>query len=600
MNILTKIKSGLKLFSLKSISIRKQLPVLICVLLLSIIVLFGSIAYIGMKRTALVVGRERLQNLTGELTSIFQQSMQALTTATQTTGNQPEIVQFLVSRNKDSSVKALNAMKKLQVDTLTSLVDLQDTQGKSILYTGKEIIRQKTGLNASSEISAVKPLQSVVGNIYTVRDSMYFPVIATISRNNQPIGYIVRWRFLLATPKAIAQFSQLLGTNATIYFGNSDGNFWTDMMKPIAKPPVDIKDIRKVIRYNEKGNNQVIASAVSIPGTKLIMLIGLSEQTILESANRFLYWIIAIGAVLLTAGIIAAWLISRNITRPIDQLMRATTAVASGDYSSPVIIDRRDELGKLAGSFNKMATQVQNAKLELEKKVHLLKKSFEELRELASHLQDIREEERANMAREIHDELGQQLTGMKMDMIWALKKMPSSENNGVAERLGSSLELLDKTINTVRKLATDLRPSILDDLGLLAAIEWHSEEFEKRFGISTIFKSGMQRFNFSPKIAIGLFRICQESLTNVARYSSAKNVSIALQQESDQIALKICDDGIGFDPGKIKGKKTLGLLGMKERALMMGGEFEISSEKGKGTSVTVKVPTLSFESKEHD
>lgn len=548
-----------------------------------------------------------MQSLTKELGALFQQNMQLLSTATQTAGNQPEIVQF-VSGNKDSSARALEAIRKLQADTMNVLIELQDIQGKTILYTGKQLIQQKTSLNAASEIAAVKPLQNVAGKIYTIGDSMYIPSIATITKDKKPIGYIVRWRLLIATPQAVAQFSQLIGTKATIYFGNSDGSVWTDMMTPISKPPMDIKNIGKVVSLNEKGNNHVLASLAPLGGTKLLMLVELSEQTILEPANRFLYWVIGIGAILLTAGIIVAWLISRNIIRPIDQLMKATTIIANGNYDSRVITNRQDEFGKLASLFNTMATQVQNAKNDLEKKVQvrtkeliekqqveeMLKKSFDELRELASHLQDIREEERANMAREIHDELGQQLTGMKMDMTWLLKKISPTENNQVQEKLSSTIGLLDDTIKTVRKIATDLRPSILDDLGLLAAIEWHAQEFERRFGISTTFKSEVQRLDFSPRTAIGLFRICQESLTNIARYSSAKNVSIILQEESDQIALKISDDGIGFDPDKIRNKKTLGLLGMNERALMMGGEFEISSIEGKGTLVAVKVPTIAL------
>ncbi len=139
--------------------------------------------------------------------------------------------------------------------------------------------------------------------------------------------------------------------------------------------------------------------------------------------------------------------------------------------------------------------------------------------------------------------------------------------------------LLDTTIKTVRRIATDLRPSILDDLGLIAAIEWQSQEFERRSGICTEFKSTITEFNHSSAIAIGLFRICQESLTNVARHAAATRILISLEVEGDQyILLKIEDNGKGFEVRKIGDKKTLGLLGMKERTLMMGGEFRIDSE----------------------
>ena len=123
---------------------------------------------------------------------------------------------------------------------------------------------------------------------------------------------------------------------------------------------------------------------------------------------------------------------------------------------------------------------------------------------------------------------------------------------------------------------------------MIAAIEWQSQEFEKRSGIITRFESEIDNFSFSPSVAIGLFRICQESLTNVARYAEAKNVFMKLQQTDKQILLTIIDNGKGFDINKIR-KKTLGLLGMKERSLMMGGKFEILSEEGKGTSLNVRI-----------
>jgi PAS domain S-box-containing protein len=219
-----------------------------------------------------------------------------------------------------------------------------------------------------------------------------------------------------------------------------------------------------------------------------------------------------------------------------------------------------------------------------------LKHSYEEIRLLASHLQEIREEERAVIAREIHDELGQQLTGLKMDMSWISKRLYLQDNGQIKQKIDGTLKLLDVTIKTVRRIATDLRPSILDNLGLIAAIEWQSEDFEKRTGIITRFTADMNEFDFSPQMAIGLFRICQESLTNIARHAEAKNSYITLQQKNGELLLTITDNGKGFDVDKISHKKTLGLIGMRERALMMGGEYEMVSEKGKGTTLFIRIP----------
>jgi PAS domain S-box-containing protein len=224
-----------------------------------------------------------------------------------------------------------------------------------------------------------------------------------------------------------------------------------------------------------------------------------------------------------------------------------------------------------------------------------LSQSTAELRALASHLQDVREEERAEMAREIHDELGQQLTGLKMDLAWVDEQLAEVGRPVLRQRVADTLQLLDHTIRTVRKIAAELRPGILDDLGLLAAVEWQSEEFEKRSGIKARFQPGMPGRRYPPQMSIGLFRICQEALTNVARHSGAKHVDIFLGYEEDRIVLRVRDDGRGLPPPQAGGRKTLGVLGMKERALMMGGTLEVSSEAGKGVTLIVSVPMRAAE-----
>jgi PAS domain S-box-containing protein len=226
---------------------------------------------------------------------------------------------------------------------------------------------------------------------------------------------------------------------------------------------------------------------------------------------------------------------------------------------------------------------------QVEEKTTELTLSNIELRDLTSRLQRVREEERRAIAREIHDELGQQLTGLKMDLFWIAKRLDGAASDQARQKLRNTMSLLDETIQTVRRIATDLRPSILDDLGLIAAIEWQSQEFEKRAGIRTVFESTIPDMEFPPDIAIGMFRICQESLTNVARHASASRVFITLDPAEGGVCMTVADDGKGLDPQKVGGK-TLGLVGMKERALMMGGRLEIGNGETKGFRLAVTVP----------
>jgi len=225
---------------------------------------------------------------------------------------------------------------------------------------------------------------------------------------------------------------------------------------------------------------------------------------------------------------------------------------------------------------------------EAEEKIN---ESYQSIRELTSYLQNIREEERKHIAREIHDELGQLLTVLKMDASWLNRKMGTSTED-IKEKLEDLLQTIDKTVKTVRRISSELRPTLLDDIGLVAAIEWHAEEFEKRSGIKVEITTP-EDIPVPDDIKIGLFRIFQESLTNVARHSGAQKVNVFLKQDDENIVMKIIDNGKGYD-NAVKGIKTLGVLGMKERTLMMGGEYHINGVKDEGTTIEVIIPAKSL------
>jgi PAS domain S-box-containing protein len=221
----------------------------------------------------------------------------------------------------------------------------------------------------------------------------------------------------------------------------------------------------------------------------------------------------------------------------------------------------------------------------------LLQQSQQELRKLYTNLQNVREEERTGIAREIHDELGQQLTGLKMDSFWIMKKL-GSEEQLAKEKIKDMIALIDGTIKTVRRISSELRPSILDDLGLVAAIDWQGQEFEKRTGIQIRFRSHLVTFDPDKNLSTHLFRVYQEALTNVARHSSATKVDTVLEEKEGHLHLTVKDNGQGFDKKEAEAKNSLGLLGMRERALMFNGELNVESEKLHGTRISLKIPLL--------
>src|SRR3954447_416994 len=224
--------------------------------------------------------------------------------------------------------------------------------------------------------------------------------------------------------------------------------------------------------------------------------------------------------------------------------------------------------------------------VELFRKSERLRESEEKLRRLAAHLISVREEERAHIAREIHDELGQVLTGLKMEVTWLAKRL---REKPLIEKTDSMCKLIDTTVQTVRKIATGLRPEMLDDMGLIAAVGWQAKEFQKRTGIRCRAKLPPE-VKLDIDVSTTMFRIFQEILTNVARHSRATRVDMELIIAEDKVALDVVDNGVGIADSDLHGKKSLGLLGMHERALLFGGEVNITGTPGHGTRVSVSIP----------
>jgi signal transduction histidine kinase len=258
-----------------------------------------------------------------------------------------------------------------------------------------------------------------------------------------------------------------------------------------------------------------------------------------------------------------------------------------GDYM--VIYD--DE-GRIAGHFG-----IQRDITEKHRSMEEVQVSREQLRALTSRLQKVREEERTEVAREIHDELGQALTGLKLDISWMKSRLPREHE--MMAQCASVIQRIDQTLNAVRRIATSLRPSVLDQLGLAAAAEWQGQEFRSRTGIEVEMDISTDGSAIPDELGSSAFRILQESLTNVARHANATRVTIRLQQTPDVLRLEVKDNGVGISTQCLKSTDTtsLGIIGMRERALACGGELDICPNSAGGTTVSLRVPLTAGASK---
>jgi PAS domain S-box-containing protein len=247
-----------------------------------------------------------------------------------------------------------------------------------------------------------------------------------------------------------------------------------------------------------------------------------------------------------------------------------------------------DSEGNLVGAIESIRDITERKKDE-----EKLKDSREQLRALARRVQGAREEERTTIAREIHDELGQTLTSLKVDLSLLARSFSKMRNTAkrdlLLHRTESMTELIERTIQTVRRIATQLRPGILDDLGLVAALEWQLQDFMNRTGIQCELITSLSEVCLEEERSTALFRIFQEALTNVARHANATKVVARMQEDADKVIMELQDNGRGITSSEVQDSKSLGLLGMRERTLFLGGEFSISGSPARGTTVTVKI-----------
>jgi signal transduction histidine kinase len=218
--------------------------------------------------------------------------------------------------------------------------------------------------------------------------------------------------------------------------------------------------------------------------------------------------------------------------------------------------------------------------------------SQEQFRSLSAYLQEVREEERKSIAREIHDELGQALTTMKLELS-LLREEVLHDVTAATQRIQSLAGTVDETIHSVKQIITKLRPGLLDDLGLTAAIEWQANEFQRRTGVVCEVLTDPDEKKIHPEISTAMFRIFQETLTNITRHSGATRIRVILTQTEDAVELQVHDNGRGITDEEIHNPKSFGMIGMRERAQYLQGAVEIKGEPNIGTTITVRFPRSS-------
>jgi signal transduction histidine kinase len=312
-----------------------------------------------------------------------------------------------------------------------------------------------------------------------------------------------------------------------------------------------------------------------------IIYAGVPTEDIMRPVRQtFFLGIVGSIAILLLITFVAI-LLSRGIEKPVSALVKAAEGAARVGYGRAEAVGGPLEIARLSAAFNEMIERRSAAELRTQE-------SERNLRALSERLINVQENERMRVAREIHDDLGQALTALKMDVIGLLEKTAHpAEAAPMVERI---LRTIDSTVTAVQRIASELRPSVLDDLGLFAAIESEARVFEERSGIECELSVPDEPPDVDKAAATAIYRIVQEALTNVARHSNASRVEIRVRERADELLLEIRDDGRGIASGDVFDPESLGLAGIRERADMLGGTARIEGVPGRGTIVSIRMP----------
>ncbi|MHB0972105.1 MAG: HAMP domain-containing sensor histidine kinase [Thermoanaerobaculia bacterium] len=305
--------------------------------------------------------------------------------------------------------------------------------------------------------------------------------------------------------------------------------------------------------------------------------IGISLARLHASVTQLRITILGVSAAIFLAGMLGVWLISGVLTRPLRDVAVAARTIAAGVAEMRAPVAGSDEIGQLASAFNDMAVRVAERDASL-------RQSRDQLRHLSRRLLGIQEEERLRIAREVHDELGQALTALKIDL-----QQLSGRSGPLDESLAGLARTIDEIVDLVRRIATDLRPAILDDLGIAAALEQQLRWLRESAGIRTTLEIPREPA-LDRLTSATVYRIAQEALSNVARHAHASEVSVSLHIEGGAAVVEVRDNGRGIAKEAIASRRSLGLIGIRERTELLGGTVAVSGREGEGTVVRVTLP----------
>ncbi|HKB87339.1 MAG TPA: histidine kinase dimerization/phosphoacceptor domain -containing protein [Ignavibacteriaceae bacterium] len=574
----------MKRFRFSNYSIEKRLPIFIFSLLFVSLVVFISYSYFTVRNNSLAAGYERLNTLTQQFSSIFSLQAKNLVSITGQAAQSDPVLNFLINPD-DKNKETLDNYNeiKFKYDSLTQAVQLW-SKNKKLLYSTNENISFSNISDSSFRIAASPPGYSI-GKLSSKGDTVIFPMIISVSEHNRLYGYVVRWRMIHATKAAIEQLAHLIGRNANILVGNKDSSLWTNLRIIINDPRLNASRTEHALEYVSLRGDRVIAEENPIPGTPWICIVELSKDLILKDTSAFLKWVVIFGIILIIIGLAVTWILSRNITKPLNTLSMAAAKIADGNYFSRIELNRTDELGILANSFNEMSARIRNSKDELEKKINEVEEKNEQLENSLK--------EKEILLKEVHHRVKNNL-----QIISSLLNLQANnlDNPEIRETFKSSqlrirsIALIHEKLYKSKSLASINLKEYINELVvyLLNLYNTNSARIGTRLELDDV------SAEIGTTITLGL--IVSELVTNAIKYAfpdtESGNILISLKKDHDACyTLMIKDNGKGLPENfNVENAQTLGLSIVKTLLTQIDGEVEYRRTGGTEVRIYFKIP----------
>jgi signal transduction histidine kinase len=589
-------------FSFSNLSIEHRLPLLIGSLLFVVIVASTWAAYRGVNEAALEVGRERLLSLTQQLASLSQQSTPDLLSRTSFAANDHSILDFLQS---PSAVTQPGASAILQ-----QFVPPKDPNGLQVelwrpnhsvpLIIPSGALPKPVDLQTEFEQCSSDPFR-VVGAINIVNDVVVFPAVAAVRDNTGGVvGFLVRWRRISpANPRT--QLAELLGSEAKLYYGNSRGDVWTDLVKAVPKPPSSLVSTLEVTHYIRDGKS-VMALGRPIIGTPWFVVVEFPDQALLTHVGPFLRRMTLISVVLLLIGLAGALALSRSITRPLHSLTSAASAIAAGNYSRLVDVRSRDELGALASAFNAMATKVRDAQHDLEQKVRERTVQFEVAnRELEAFSYSVSHDLRAPL---------RHINGFSQALLEDYDDRLDDEGKGYLQELRSASlemsELIDDLLKLAQVTRSEMRREVVNISEMVHCVAARLQKIHAQRTLVVNIEDGLLIRGDKRLLQIALSNLLENAWKFTSKVAEAE-ISFGRVEKGDESSYFVRDNGAGFDiayVGKLFGAfqrlhtaaefagTGVGLATVQRIVQRHGGRVWAEGAVNKGATFYFTVPTF--------